>query len=67
VLTRSFEQLTDTFVLTMWPFYGLGVAAVVRLRRKRPDLARPYTVLGYPFVPAGAATRIQPPEALRAE
>jgi basic amino acid/polyamine antiporter, APA family len=52
VLTRTFVQLTDTFVLAMWPFYGLGVASIYRLRRKRPDLARPYRVLGYPVVPA---------------
>lgn len=52
VLTRTFEQLTDTFVVAMWPFYGLSVAAVYRLRRKRPDLRRPYRVIGYPVVPA---------------
>jgi APA family basic amino acid/polyamine antiporter len=52
VLTRTFEQLADTFVLTMWPFYALSVAAVYRLRRSRPDLERPYRVIGYPFVPA---------------
>lgn len=52
VLTRTFEQLTDTFVLAMWPFYGLGVAAIYRLRRLRPELPRPYRVTGYPVVPA---------------
>ena len=52
VLTRTFEQLTDTFVLAMWPFYGLGVAAIYRLRKKRPELPRPYRVVGYPLVPA---------------
>jgi APA family basic amino acid/polyamine antiporter len=52
VLTRTFEQLADTFVLTIWPFYGLAIAGLYRLRRKRPDLPRPYTVPGYPFVPA---------------
>ena len=52
VLTRTFEQLSDTFVLTMWPFYALSAAAVYRLRRTRPDLERPYRVTGYPFVPA---------------
>jgi len=36
----------------MWPFYGLGVASIYRLRRTRPDLPRPYRVLGYPVVPA---------------
>jgi amino acid transporter len=52
VLTQTFEQLTDTFVLAIWPFYLLGVAAIYRLRRARPDLPRPYRVVGYPVVPA---------------
>jgi basic amino acid/polyamine antiporter, APA family len=52
VLTRTFEQLADTFVLTIWPFYGLAVAGLYRLRRTRPDLPRPYKVRGYPVVPA---------------
>ena len=52
VLSRSFEALTDTFVLAIWPFYALGVAAIYRLRRLRPDLARPYRAIGYPVVPA---------------
>jgi len=52
VLSRSFEALTDTFVLAIWPFYALGVAAIYRLRRHRPDLPRPYRAIGYPIVPA---------------
>jgi amino acid transporter len=52
VLTRTFEQLADTFVLSIWPFYGLAIAGLYRLRRTRPDLPRPYKVLGYPVVPA---------------
>jgi amino acid transporter len=52
VLSRSFEALTDTFVLAIWPFYALGVAAIYRLRRLRPDLERPYRAIGYPIVPA---------------
>ena len=52
VMSRSFERLTDTFVLAIWPFYALGVAAIYRLRRERPDLPRPYRALGYPVVPA---------------
>jgi amino acid transporter len=51
VLTRTFEQLADTFVLSIWPFYGLAVAGLYRLR-KRPDLQRPYKVPGYPVLPA---------------
>ena len=30
VMTQTFEQLTDTFVLAMWPFYALSVAAIYR-------------------------------------
>jgi basic amino acid/polyamine antiporter, APA family len=52
VLARTFEQLADTFVLSIWPFYALGTAALFKLRRTRPDLPRPYKVLGYPVVPA---------------
>jgi len=52
VMSRSFERLTDTFVLAIWPFYALGVAAIYRLRRDRPDLPRPYRAVGYPVVPA---------------
>jgi amino acid transporter len=52
VLTRTFEQLADTFVLSIWPFYGLGIAGLYRLRRLRPDLPRPYKVPGYPVLPA---------------
>jgi APA family basic amino acid/polyamine antiporter len=52
VMTQTFEQLTDTFVLAMWPFYALSVAAIYTLRKSRPDLPRPYKTVGYPFVPA---------------
>ena len=51
VLAGTFEQIADTFVLAIWPFYGLAVAGLYRLRR-RTDLSRPYRVPGYPIVPA---------------
>jgi amino acid transporter len=51
VMSRSFEALTNTFVLAIWPFYALSVAAIFRMRRLRPDLG-PHGVLGYPIVPA---------------
>ena len=51
VFSRSFEALTETFVIAIWPFYGLCVAGVIRLRRRRPDLSRPYRTVGYPVVP----------------
>jgi amino acid transporter len=49
---RTFEQLADAFVLLLYPFLALTVAAVFTLRRKRPDLPRPYRTSGYPWVPA---------------
>jgi APA family basic amino acid/polyamine antiporter len=52
VLQNDFAQLADKFILGIWPFYALTVAAVFVLRRRRPDLPRPYRVWGYPFVPA---------------
>ncbi|HEX4913996.1 MAG TPA: amino acid permease, partial [Vicinamibacterales bacterium] len=52
VMTQTFEQLTDTFVLAMWPFYALSVAAIYTLRKSQPQLNRPYKVVGYPLVPA---------------
>jgi APA family basic amino acid/polyamine antiporter len=51
VLQNNFAQLADKFVLGIWPFYALAVAAVFVLRRKQPDLPRPYRVWGYPVVP----------------
>jgi amino acid transporter len=52
VLQNDFAQLADKFILGIWPFYALAVAGVSVLRRKRPDLHRPYRVWGYPIVPA---------------
>ncbi|MBV9344472.1 MAG: amino acid permease [Gammaproteobacteria bacterium] len=52
VLQNDFAQLARNFVLGIWPFYALAVAAVFVLRRRRPELARPYRVSGYPLVPA---------------
>jgi basic amino acid/polyamine antiporter, APA family len=52
VLENDFAQLADKFILGIWPFYALTVAAVFVLRRRRPELPRPYRVWGYPVVPA---------------
>ena len=51
VASRSFAELADGFVVGIWPFYALAVAAVFVLRRRQPELVRPYRVFGYPFVP----------------
>src|SRR6266704_4500484 len=51
VLAGTFEQLADTFVTAIVPFYALAVGAVFILRR-RPDYDPPFRVPGYPVVPA---------------
>lgn len=51
VLQNNFAQLANKFILGLWPFYAMAVAGVFVLRRKRPDLPRPYLVWGYPVVP----------------
>ena len=51
MLLGTFEQLADTFVTAIVPFYALAVGAVFILRRK-PDYHRPFRVPGYPVVPA---------------
>lgn len=52
VLSRSFEQLAETFILGVWPFHVLAVAGLFVLRRRRPAAERPYRVWGYPVTPA---------------
>jgi APA family basic amino acid/polyamine antiporter len=51
VLSRDFEQLTDAVVVGEFPFYALAVIAVFVLRRREPDMPRPFKVPGYPIVP----------------
>jgi amino acid transporter len=51
IWSRTFEQLIVSFVLGTWPWLALGVAAVMVLRRRRPDMIRPYRTPGYPLVP----------------
>ncbi len=50
VLLRTFEELADTFVTAIIPFYALGVAAIFVLR-KRPGYDPPFRVPLYPIVP----------------
>jgi APA family basic amino acid/polyamine antiporter len=50
-VTGTFEQLATYVVFGQWIFFGLTVAAVMVLRRTRPDLPRPYRTWGYPVTP----------------
>ncbi len=51
VLARTFEQLADTFVTAIIPFYAMAVASIYVFRR-RPDYEPPFKTPLYPLVPA---------------
>ncbi|MFO7653692.1 MAG: amino acid permease [Candidatus Krumholzibacteriia bacterium] len=50
-LVGSFQQLFTSYVFTSWIFYGLAVAGVIVLRRREPELHRPYRCPWYPITP----------------
>jgi amino acid transporter len=52
LLSGWFDQLYRFVIFGSWILYLLATASVFVLRRKRPDLPRPYRVVGYPWVPA---------------
>ncbi|MBI4467588.1 MAG: amino acid permease [Acidobacteria bacterium] len=47
----AFSRLFTYTIFGLWIFYGMTTTAVFVLRRKEPDLPRPYRTLGYPWVP----------------
>jgi APA family basic amino acid/polyamine antiporter len=51
ILSGTYESLIDYALFGIWVFYGLMIAAVIVLRRTRPDLPRPYRMWGYPLTP----------------
>ena len=52
VLSGTFDQLTDMIIFAVFIFYGATSLGVFILRRRIPDVYRPYKVWGYPVVPA---------------
>ena len=51
VLSGRYEQLFTYVIFASWIIYGMTTAAVLVLRKKNPNLERPYRTLGYPAVP----------------
>jgi APA family basic amino acid/polyamine antiporter len=47
-----YSNLLDYVISAALLFYVLTIAAVFRLRFKRPDAERPYRAFGYPVLPA---------------
>jgi APA family basic amino acid/polyamine antiporter len=50
--TGTFEQLLTYVVFVGWIFYALGAGAVFVLRRRQPEVERPFRVPAYPWTPA---------------
>jgi amino acid transporter len=48
-LSGTYEELYSLFVFAVWIFFALTAIALFRLRRKEPELARPYRALGHPW------------------
>jgi APA family basic amino acid/polyamine antiporter len=51
ILSGRFEQLYTYVIFASWILYGMTTASVFVLRRRRPDLPRPYRTMGYPVIP----------------
>ena len=49
--TGTFDQLITYVIFASWVFYGMSAGAVIILRKKRPDIERPYKTPFYPWVP----------------
>jgi APA family basic amino acid/polyamine antiporter len=50
-ISGTYEKLFSYVIFTAWVFYGLTVLAVIVLRHRAPQLARPYKMWGYPVTP----------------
>jgi basic amino acid/polyamine antiporter, APA family len=51
-LSGKYGDLLDMVSFIVVIFYVLTIAGIFILRRKRPDLPRPYKAVGYPVLPA---------------
>lgn len=51
IMSGQFNQLTDMLIMVVWIFYTLSFVAVFVLRKKEPELERPYKTMGYPIIP----------------
>lgn len=51
VLSGRYDDLFTLVIFSSWILYAMTAASVIVLRRRRPDLPRPYKVAGYPLVP----------------
>jgi len=52
VLSGTYSELLDYVIFAALLFYVLTVCGLFVLRKKNPDLERPYRAFGYPILPA---------------
>ena len=52
ILSGQFDAITNMLIFVIWFFYCMAFIAVFILRKRRPDLNRPYKVPLYPVIPA---------------
>ncbi len=50
IISGSFDMLADMMVFISWIVYGMGAVGIFMLRKKMPDLERPYKIWMHPFV-----------------
>ncbi len=51
-MSGKYGQLLDMISFVVVIFYVMTIIGIFILRRKRPDVPRPYKAFGYPFLPA---------------
>jgi len=51
-LSGTYSNLLDYVIFAVLIFFTLTILAIFVLRKKRPDLPRPYKAFGYPVIPA---------------
>jgi basic amino acid/polyamine antiporter, APA family len=51
-LSGTYSDLLDYVIFAVLIFFSLTILAIFVLRRKRPDIPRPYKAFGYPVIPA---------------
>ncbi len=51
-LSGQYSDLLDYVIFAVLLFYILTIVGLFVLRRKRPDMERPYRAIGYPVLPA---------------
>lgn len=51
LLSGRYDELYTMVIFPSWILYGMTAVSVIVLRYRRPDLERPYRVLGYPVIP----------------